>query len=144
LRAAGIARIEAWTAVPYAASMASQRLSRPEFHSWAAVQPRGRYEGVAGLPTLDRVIRACGLSCQAAPGGMTVAIDDDTDYVPDALVNCGEPIPDDPTAVSDPLRSKIIRHARAGDRIEARIVRSGAADLDPLGIRLSLDEIYGD
>ncbi len=34
---------------------------------------------------------------------MTVEIDDDTDYEPDALVNCGEPIPDDATAAPNPI-----------------------------------------
>ncbi len=42
------------------------------------------------------------MACEAAPGGMT-EIDDDTDYEPDALVNCGAPIPDDAIAAPNPV-----------------------------------------
>jgi Uma2 family endonuclease len=178
----------------------AQRLSRSEFHRWAANQPRGRFERVSGTPVsmaperwvharlkariwraLDREIREAGLPCQAAPDGMTVEIDDDTDYEPDALVNCGDPIPDEATAAPNPvvivevlsprtesldtggkladyfrlpsvrqyllvrpLRREIIQHTRVGERIETRIIQSGSVVLDPPGIRLSLNEIYGD
>ena len=102
--------------------MASQRLSRVEFHRWAADQPKGRFERVSGSPVamaperwvharlkariwraLDREIRDLGLPCQAAPDGMTVEIDEDTDYEPDALVNCGDLIPDEATAAPNPV-----------------------------------------
>ncbi len=178
----------------------AHRLSRSAFHQWAANQPKGRFERVAGEPVamaperwvharlkariwraLDREIRDAGLPCQAAPDGMTVEIDDDTDYEPDALVNCGAPIPDEATAapcpvvivevlsprtksldaggkLADyfrvpsvrhyllvrPLRREIIQHCRTGERIETRVITSGLVELDPPGIRLSLDEIYGD
>jgi Uma2 family endonuclease len=98
-----------------------QRLSRDAFHRWAASQPK-RFERVDGTPVamaperwvharlkariwraLDREIRAAGLRCEAAPDGMTVEIDDDTDYEPDALVNCGDPIPDDAIAAPSPV-----------------------------------------
>ena len=52
---------------------------------------------------LDRAIAAAALPCQAAPDGMTVQIDDDTDYEPDALVNCGPPIPDEAIAAPNPV-----------------------------------------
>lgn len=52
---------------------------------------------------MDREIAAAGLRCQAAPDGMTVEIDDDTDYEPDALINCGEPIPDEATVAPNPV-----------------------------------------
>jgi Uma2 family endonuclease len=179
--------------------MVSQRLSRAEFHRWAADQPKRRFERVSGTPVamaperwvharlkariwraLDREIRDSGLSCQAAPDGMTVEIDDDTDYEPDALVNCGEPIPDEAIAAPNPvvivevlsprtesldaggkladyfrlpsvrhyllvrpMRREIIQHRRIGDRIETCIIGSGNVELDPPGIRLSLDEVYG-
>jgi len=130
---------------------------------------------------LDREIRDSGLPWQAAPDGMTVEIDDDTDYEPDALVNCGDPIDDEATAAPNPvvivevlsprtesldaggkladyfrlpsvqhyllvrpLRREIIQHSRTGERIETRIVCSGSVELDPPGIRLGLDEVYGD
>jgi len=53
--------------------------------------------------SLRNAIRAAGVSCQAAPDGMTVEIDDDTDYEPGALVNCGAPIPDNATAAPNPV-----------------------------------------
>jgi Uma2 family endonuclease len=176
-----------------------QRLSRAEFHQWAETHPKRRFERVAGAPVamaperwvharlkariwraLDREITAANLPCQAAPDGMTVEIDDETDYEPDALINCGPPIPDDATAAPNPivivevlspgtesldtggkladyfrlpsvqhyllvrpLRTEIIHHRRDGERIETRIVREGAVELDPPGVRLDLAEVYG-
>ena len=110
---------------------------------------------------------------------MTVEIDEDTDYNPGTLVNCGDPIADDAIAAPrpvivvevlsprtasldaggrladyfrvpsiqhyllvQPLRREIIHHRRAGDRFETSIIATGFIDLDPPGIKLSLDEIY--
>jgi Uma2 family endonuclease len=82
----------------------SQRMSRHEFRQWAEAQPRGRFERVEGevvamaperwaharikahiWRALDRAITQAGVQCEAAPDGMTVEIDDDTDYEPDVL-----------------------------------------------------------
>ena len=41
-----------------------------------------------------------------------------------------------------PLRREIIHHRRTGDRIETIVVDDGDVELDPPGIRLSLDEVY--
>src|SRR3954452_19256042 len=95
----------------------SQRLSRAAFHRWVEAQSHGRFERVGGHPVaiaperwvharlkariwraLDREVTEAGLPCHAAPDGMTVEIDDNTDYEPDGLVNCGPPIPDEATA----------------------------------------------
>src|SRR5580698_4554847 len=81
-----------------------QRLSRDEFRRWAEGQS-GRYERLDGEPVamapekaqhvrlksriwavLDRAISAAGLDCEALGDGITVEVDDDTDYDPDALV----------------------------------------------------------
>jgi Uma2 family endonuclease len=51
----------------------------------------------------DREIAAAGLPCQAAPDGMTVEVDADTDYEPDALISCGPPMPDDAIAAPNPV-----------------------------------------
>lgn len=51
----------------------------------------------------DREITLAGLPCQAAPDGMTVEVDADTDYEPDALINCGPPIEDDSTVAPNPV-----------------------------------------
>jgi Uma2 family endonuclease len=177
----------------------SQRLSRTEFHRWTEAQTRGRFERVNGevvamapersvharlkariWRALDRELSTFGLPCEAMPDGMTVEIDDDTDYEPDALINCGPRIPDDATVAPTPVvivevlspstsgvdaggkladyfrvpsvrhylmvrpaRREIIHHHRVDDRIETRIVREGFVELDPPGIRLSVDEVYG-
>ena len=97
------------------------RLSREEFRRWAEGQTR-RYERVAGEPVamslagaqhvrlksriwvaLDRAIRAGGLDCEALADGMTIEVDADTDYEPDAVVNCGPRIGPDVTAVPNPV-----------------------------------------
>ena len=97
------------------------RLNREEFHRWADGQ-RARYERIAGEPVamsperamhvrlksrvwaaLDQAIRAGGLDCEALADGITVEIDDDTDYEPDAVVNCGPPIHPDATVANNPV-----------------------------------------
>lgn len=179
-------------------SVTPLRLSRQEYRAWAEAQPRGRFERVDGeviamaperwvharlkariWRALDREIAQAGLQCEAAPDGMTVEVGDETDYEPDALVNCGPPIPDDAIAAPNPVvivevlspgtasvdtgsklagyfrvasvqhyllvrpkRREIVHHQRNGDTILTRIVRDGSIELDPPGIRLSLDEIY--
>jgi Uma2 family endonuclease len=96
-------------------------LSREEFRRWAEGR-RGRYERIAGEPVamsperieharvksrvwaaLDRAIRNAGLACEALPDGITVEVDADTDYEPDAIVNCGPPAPGDAVAATNPV-----------------------------------------
>ena len=86
-----------------------QRLSREEFHRWAEGQS-ARYERVCSEPVamaperiqhvrvkarvwaaLDRAIASAGVDCEALSDGVTIEVDDDTDYEPDAIVNCGPP-----------------------------------------------------
>ena len=97
-------------------------MSREEYRRWAEAQPRGRFERVGGevvamaperaahlrvkarvWQALDRAVRAAGVPCEALPDGATVEVDDDTDYEPDAVVNCGEPMADDVVAVPNPV-----------------------------------------
>ncbi len=97
------------------------RLTRQEFQEWAETQS-GRYERMAGEPiamspervvhvrvksrvwaALDRAIQRGGLDCEALGDGITIEIDDDTDYEPDAVVNCGPKLPPDATAASNPV-----------------------------------------
>lgn len=99
-----------------------RRVTRADFHRWVEDQPTGRFERAHGeiiamsperwvharlkariWRALDREITAKGLPCQAAPDGLTVEIDEDTDYEPDALVNCGPLIPDDAIAAPNPV-----------------------------------------
>ena len=99
----------------------AQRLSREEFRHWAEGQP-GRYERIAGEPVamspertvhirlkyrvwaaLDRAIKDTGLDCEAIGDGITVEVDDDTDYEPDSVVNCGPPNHPDAVVASNPV-----------------------------------------
>jgi Uma2 family endonuclease len=96
-------------------------LTREEFRHWAQSQ-KGRYERIGGEPVamsperaqhvrvksrvwaaLDRAIRAQGLPCEALADGMSVEIDEDTDYEPDAVVNCGPPVSNDAIAAPNPV-----------------------------------------
>jgi Uma2 family endonuclease len=98
-----------------------QRLTREEFQRWAETQ-RGRFERIAGEPVamsperaqhvriksriwaaLDRAVRDAGLDCEALADGITVEIDADTDYEPDAVVNCGPRLAPDATAATNPV-----------------------------------------
>jgi Uma2 family endonuclease len=97
------------------------RLSRDEFHRWTETR-RGRFERIGGEPVamsperiqhvriksrvwaaLDRAVRDAGLDCEALADGVTIEIDADTDYEPDAVVNCGPPLPPDATAATNPI-----------------------------------------
>ena len=44
---------------------------------------------------LKNAIREAGVPCQAAIDGIGIAVDENTSYIPDVLVNCGAPIADD-------------------------------------------------
>lgn len=95
---------------------------REDYRRWVMDQPRGRYERVAGMvvamvpervahvrvkarvwQALDRAIREAGVPCEALADGVTVEVVDDTDYEPDAVVNCGERLGGDALAAPDPV-----------------------------------------
>ena len=97
------------------------RLSRAEFHVWAAGQ-KGRYERVDGEPVamsperiqhirikarlwaaLDRAIGLAGADCEALSDGATIQIDENTDYEPDAVVNCGPRADPNDTVAARPV-----------------------------------------
>ncbi len=98
-----------------------QRLTREEYLRWVETQPK-RYERIGGEPVamspervqhvrvknriwaaLDRAIRQDGLDCEALGDGMTIEVDADTDYEPDAVVNCGPKLSPDTTVASNPV-----------------------------------------
>lgn len=98
------------------------KMSRTEYRRWAEAQPRGRYERVAGEVVamaperiahvrvkarawlaLRQAVRAAHLPCEALGDGVTVQVGDDTDYEPDAVVNCGERIAGDEVAAPNPI-----------------------------------------
>jgi Uma2 family endonuclease len=89
---------------------AVKRVTVPEFLAWAESQESGRYELVYGqivamaperwervqakqraFRALEAAIERAGVACQALIDGLAVAIDEETSYIPDTLVNCGEP-----------------------------------------------------
>jgi Uma2 family endonuclease len=99
------------------------RISREEYRAWVEQQPTGRYERINGIvvamaperigharikarvwQALDRSIRAAGVPCEALPDGITVKVED-SDYEPDAIVQCG---PLDPNATTADSPSVIV------------------------------------
>jgi Uma2 family endonuclease len=96
-------------------------LSREEFRLWAEGQKQ-RYERISGEPVamsperfehariksrvwaaLDRAVRDARLPCEALPDGITIEVDADTDYEPDAVINCGPLAPGDAIAAANPI-----------------------------------------
>ncbi len=95
--------------------------SREEFRRWYEQQASGRFERVDGRIVamapekgahlrvksavwlaLRNAIRAAGVPCQALPDGATVETGE-SDYEPDAVVNCGPPMADDAIAAPNPV-----------------------------------------
>src|SRR5450631_2734453 len=89
---------------------------------WALQQPRGRFELLRGeiVPmnsertgharvkhrvanALEAAIEVSGLKCHMLPDGATVRIDDHTAFEPDALVYCGDLLPDDTIIIPAPV-----------------------------------------
>lgn len=52
---------------------------------------------------LGDALQRARLPCEVLPDGMSVVIEDGTVYEPDALVRCGQPLPDDATRAEDPI-----------------------------------------
>ena len=99
----------------------AQRLTREEFRRWAEHQT-ARYERIAGEPVamsperaqhvriknriwavLDQAIRQAGLDSEALGDGMTVEVDAETDYEPDAVVNYGPRLSPDAITAANPV-----------------------------------------
>jgi Uma2 family endonuclease len=176
----------------------NRRMSREAFRRWCEAQPKGRYERVDGrivamapergahlrvkgwvYKALDRAVAKAGVRCQALPDGATVETGD-SDYEPDALVNCGEPMADDAVAAPNPViivevlspatsstdtggklvdyfrvpsvahylvvhptRRTVTHHRRTADAIDTRILVSGPITLNPPGIAITVEELFG-
>ena len=102
---------------------APAHMTADEFIAWAMQQPEGeRYELVAGevvsmapervahgrakfriARRLAEAIEAARLECEVLGDGISVQVDADTIYEPDALVRCGAPLHDNATKVFDPV-----------------------------------------
>ena len=118
-------------------------LTADEFIAWAMEQPSGRYElsnGVVVAMAPERVshnqaklnavialrtaLRARSLPCSAMTDGLTLRIDADTVYEPDAMVRCGPPLPGDATEVSDPvIVVEVVSPSSRGIDRAAKLVR---------------------
>lgn len=99
------------------------RMTADQFIAWAMNRPDGRrHELVAGevvamspervshsrakaeaWRALREAIQRRGLPCEAIIDGISVRIDDETVYEPDALVRCGDRLHDETVEISDPL-----------------------------------------
>ena len=96
-------------------------MSRDEYFRWCDDQPVGRYERIdsvvvkmaaerggpirmkaAVFSALRQAVADAGVGCQALPDGAAVATGD-SDYEPDAAVNCGEPMGDEEVLVPNPV-----------------------------------------
>lgn len=177
-----------------------QRMSRSEYHAWAAQQPGGRYERIDGVVVamapervehndrkmlawlaLRRAVRDAGVPCHVNGDGMTVEVDD-SDYEPDAVLYCGDRLPPGSTTIPSPLvivevlspststtdrawklreyfrlpsvrhylivwadRRQVVHHCRDdADGVGTAVVTDGEIRLEPPGIAISVDEIYGE
>jgi Uma2 family endonuclease len=100
----------------------AKKMTTTEFLAWADTQGQGRYELCQGeivamaperlgharsklrvVNALAAAIETAGLDCEAVIDGIGVAIDDETTYIPDTLVNCGPPMPADVLIASNPV-----------------------------------------
>jgi Uma2 family endonuclease len=118
-----ICRVEV-VRMPVSASSAFEPvvgMSRDEYRAWAEQQPAGRFERVNGVvvamaperashnrrkalvwQVLRLAVQAARLPCEVYTDGMTVEVGE-SDYEPDAVVHCGDKLPDEAVAVPDPL-----------------------------------------
>lgn len=108
--------------MPEAVEIPPGTMTREEFHRWMAGQPQGRFEldnGRVVAMAAERIAHtrarhrawlalrdaaaAAGVPCKALGDGVSVAVDERTNYEPDALLNCGEVAAGDAIAAPNPL-----------------------------------------
>jgi Uma2 family endonuclease len=97
------------------------RMSHEEYRAWAEQQPASRFERVNGVVVamtseraghnrrkalvwhvLRQAVQVAALPYDVYTDGMTVEVGD-SDYEPDAVVHCGDRLPDDAVTVPEPL-----------------------------------------
>ena len=95
---------------------------RAAFWAWAAAQPRGRWERCDGVvlgmvpervrhtkikyqiwEAIKRALAEANSPCEVLGDGITVEVDERTDYEPDVLVNCGERVEEEGVAAPNPV-----------------------------------------
>ena len=114
-----------------------------EFRAWAERQTSGRFELdsgriVAMAPERIRHARvkaavynalatgltSAQLTCEALPDGVSLRIDDDTLYEPDAMVRCGSRVDGDATEISDPaIVVEVLSPSSRGVDVGAKFAR---------------------
>jgi Uma2 family endonuclease len=117
------------------------RMSREEYRRWAEQQPKGRFERIDGIVVamaperlihadrkalvwlaLRQAVAAAGLPCHVYPDGATVEVED-SDFEPDAVLHCGEPLPGDAIAVPEPLIVvEVLSPSTRGDDLTRKLV----------------------
>ena len=72
--------------------------------SWRRRPERGAHlrMKLAAVLALKRAVAAAGVDCQALPNGATVEVGE-SDFEPDAAVNCGERMDDDAVVLPNPV-----------------------------------------
>jgi Uma2 family endonuclease len=107
--------------VSIALAIPDRVLTREEYYLWCAAQPSGRFERIDGrivtmapervghvraklrvVLELRRAIAAAGIACEALTDGVAVTTGE-SDYQPDATVNCGTSVSDEETAAPNPV-----------------------------------------
>jgi Uma2 family endonuclease len=103
-------------------NLAVKRMSVAEFLVWAEAHDKGRFELIDGQPvamaperaehvaaklratnSLAAAVQRGGVRCEAFVEGLAVVVDGSTSYLPDALVNCGEPVAPDVMIAPNPV-----------------------------------------
>ena len=98
------------------------RLTADAFLAWAEEQPEGRFELAAGevvamapervgharakfaaAMALQAALAEGDLPCETLLDGVGVRPDEATIYIPDVLVRCGPPAPEDAVVIEDPV-----------------------------------------
>lgn len=117
-------------------------MSIADFLAWAD-REEGRYELLDGevlpmapeqvgharakwrlLRRLEDAISAAGLPCEAIGDGVGVSIGERTFLVPDAVLRCGDKLPDDATRVTDPLLVvEVISPSNTADELSRKLER---------------------
>jgi Uma2 family endonuclease len=117
------------------------RMSRDDYRRWAEAQACGRFERIDGVVVamaperashadrkaliwlaLRQAVAAAGLPCHVYPDGMTVEVDD-SDFEPDVVLHCGERLPGDANAVSDPMVIvEVLSPSTRGDDLTRKLV----------------------
>ena len=176
------------------------RMTADAFIAWSRAQPEGcRFELANGeivqmgsgrarhaivkgevFALLRQAVRERGLVAQVFPSGMSVQIDENTIYEPDAAVRCGAKLDDEVAKYSDPVivvevlspstrgldaagkladyfrlpsiehylildpaKNRLIHHRRDDNGIRTQLLADGTLRLDPPGLTLNVDLLFG-